>query len=408
MSPRRSLTRLILAMATVAAPLTVGAVAAQASGNMTYTPETPAVDTVANGPWTLSQGDPNSGAPYNDSLPTYTPGGTPTQSGGYPNLAVYPAAGSPVGTPYASGVAGTPGPVDAYCSSGGASPESGTQAAEPVGSTLPMSPYYFPFVTQTPGDPAAGPPDRLLRLPAQGHRGRSGRRHLHRRRKELDLPGQGARAEPGELLPDRRHQRQRSGSCLRDDRGDEDLPLYGEPARGRQPRRGPARPLREPAGRQPRGGTPRRRVGGHRPGHVCLWCRLARRHRRRRRPARGGHTGTDRPHRVERRCRGGRSGPVRRPQRHVPLGVGDHLHRCRRELPLGVHHRQQRWALGRRGRPARAGPRRCRGGSGHSAGPQHPGRDGWGLTGPQHVLSGPSPTPTCPGVSTWTAPPSTA
>ena len=156
MNLRRSLTRLILAMATVAAPLTVGAVAAQASGNMTYTPETPGVDTVANGPWTLSQGDPNSGAPYNDSLPTYTPGGTPTQSGGYPNLAVYPAAGSPVGTPYASGVAGTPGPVDAYCSSGGASPESGTQAAEPVGSTLPMSPYYFPFVTQTPGDPAQG------------------------------------------------------------------------------------------------------------------------------------------------------------------------------------------------------------------------------------------------------------
>jgi hypothetical protein len=156
MKLRRSLTRLALVMTTIAAPLTVGAVAAQASGNMTYTPETPGVDTVANGPWTLSQGDPSSGAPYNHSLPTYTPGGTPTQSGGYPNLAVYPAAGSPAGTPYASGVAGTPGPVDAYCSSGGASPESGTQAAEPSGSTLPMSPYYFPFVTQTPGDPAQG------------------------------------------------------------------------------------------------------------------------------------------------------------------------------------------------------------------------------------------------------------
>jgi hypothetical protein len=156
MNLRKSMTLLALSMATMAVPLTVGAVTAQASGNMTYTPEAPVLDTVANGPWTLSQGDPNVGAPYSDSLPTYTPGGTPTQSGGYPNLAIYPAAGSPVGTPYASGVAGTPGPVDAYCTSGGAAPESGTQAAEPTGINLPMSPYYFPFVTQTPGDPTQG------------------------------------------------------------------------------------------------------------------------------------------------------------------------------------------------------------------------------------------------------------
>jgi hypothetical protein len=51
---------------------------------------------------------------------------------------------------------GTPGPVDAYCTSGGAAPETGTQAAEPANTLLPMSPYYFPFVTQTPGDSTQG------------------------------------------------------------------------------------------------------------------------------------------------------------------------------------------------------------------------------------------------------------
>ena len=126
------------------------------SGNTTYTPGTPVLDTVQNGPWTLSQGDPAAGAPYGESTPTFTPGGTPDQSGGFPNLAVYPDADSPTGTPYASGVAGTPGPVSAYCTGGGGAPESGTQAAEPVDAVLPMSPYYFPFVTQTPGDSAAG------------------------------------------------------------------------------------------------------------------------------------------------------------------------------------------------------------------------------------------------------------
>ncbi len=129
---------------------------AKAGSNTTYTPGTPVLDTVQNGPWTLSQGDAGFGAPYSESLPTYTPGGTPTQTGGFPNLAVYPNANAPTGTPYASGVAGTPGPVDAYCTSGGAAPESETQASEPSDTALPMSPYYFPFVTQTPGDITQG------------------------------------------------------------------------------------------------------------------------------------------------------------------------------------------------------------------------------------------------------------
>jgi 3D (Asp-Asp-Asp) domain-containing protein len=150
---------LAAAAALVAVPLVqVGsvAVAGASGGNTTYTAGVPSLDTITNGPWTLSQGDSTVGAPYSESLPTYTPGGTPTQAGGYPNLAVYPATGAPPGPPYATGMAGTPGPVDAYCTGGGAAPETGTQAAEPANTALPMSPYYFPFIEQTPGDPTQG------------------------------------------------------------------------------------------------------------------------------------------------------------------------------------------------------------------------------------------------------------
>jgi hypothetical protein len=154
---RKSVTGLA-ALAVVATSLVqfVGTQVAHASGNTTYTPGTVNLATVENGPWTLSQGDPAFGAPYNESVPTYTPGGTPTQTGGYPNLAVYPASTAPPGPPYSTGEAGTPGPVDAYCTSGGALPETGTQAAEPANTALPMSPYYFPYVMQTPGSSAQG------------------------------------------------------------------------------------------------------------------------------------------------------------------------------------------------------------------------------------------------------------
>ncbi len=150
--------RLAAAASVVTASLVgvVGIGVAGASGNTTYTEGSPVLDTVQNGPWTLSQGDSTVGAPYDDSLPTFTPGGSPTQSGGDPNLAVYPNANTPTGTPYDSGVVGTPGPVDGYCTSGGSAPETGTQAQEPAGTSLPMSPYYFPFVTQTPGDSTPG------------------------------------------------------------------------------------------------------------------------------------------------------------------------------------------------------------------------------------------------------------
>jgi hypothetical protein len=158
MNRRRPIWTFAVAVTLVATPLVQIATTelAHASGNTTYTPGTVSLDTVENGPWTLSQGDPNDGAPYADSLPTYTPGAADTQPGGLPNLAVYPQSSAPPGPPYATGMVGTPGVLPAYCTSGGAFPETGTQAAEPANTPLPMSPYYFPFVEQTPGDPTQG------------------------------------------------------------------------------------------------------------------------------------------------------------------------------------------------------------------------------------------------------------
>ncbi|MEY9941203.1 hypothetical protein [Streptacidiphilus sp. MAP5-3] len=118
-----------------------------------YSVGTPVVDTVQGGPWTLAQGDLTAGQSYGSSLPVYAAGGTGTVTVGgvtYPNLAVDPAAGS--GTvPAQSGVTGTPGPLPGYCSSGGATPETGTVVRQPKGTTLPMQPYYFPFVTSSNG-----------------------------------------------------------------------------------------------------------------------------------------------------------------------------------------------------------------------------------------------------------------
>jgi hypothetical protein len=144
--------RLAAAVAVVSAPLAlfVGNQVALAGGDL-YTPATPVLDGVQGGPWTLSQGDSTAaGYPYpsSDLLPGYTP----LSETAPPNLAVYPAAStssSPY-SPYVSGVAGAPGPLPAYCTSSGAFPETGTLNAEPTG-VEPMSPYYFPFVMQTPG-----------------------------------------------------------------------------------------------------------------------------------------------------------------------------------------------------------------------------------------------------------------
>jgi Bacterial Ig-like domain (group 3)/Putative Ig domain len=128
------------------------AIAAAAPGALaatTYTSEPPTLDSVSGGPWNTSQGDPSAGETYasSDLLPLFRFGGAETTLGGFdePNIAVYPGAGS---VPYPSGVAGTPGPLDGYCSSLGANPETGAPVSQPVNSTLPMSPYYFPDVVR--------------------------------------------------------------------------------------------------------------------------------------------------------------------------------------------------------------------------------------------------------------------
>ena len=50
--------------------------------------------------------------------------------------------------PTPSGVAGTPGPLDGYCTSLGANPETGSPVSQPAGTTLPFAPYYFPDVVR--------------------------------------------------------------------------------------------------------------------------------------------------------------------------------------------------------------------------------------------------------------------
>ncbi len=132
--------------------------APQASASTTYAPGAPVVDSVSGGPWNTSQGEETEHARYpeSDLFPTYTPtnvAGSFTLLGGLeePNLAVYPSATAPeketITEPYPSGVAGTPGPLDGYCSGLGANPEKGSPVAQPAGS-LPFSPYYFPDVVR--------------------------------------------------------------------------------------------------------------------------------------------------------------------------------------------------------------------------------------------------------------------
>lgn len=131
--------------------------AAASEALTTYSPQAPTVDTVSGGPWNTSQGDPSAGEAYplSDLLPTFTPGGPETTLGGVsePNVAVYPGTG---GVPYPSGVAGTPGPLDGYCSSLGANPETGTPVSQPAGTSLPFSPYYFPDVVRNPDGSLTG------------------------------------------------------------------------------------------------------------------------------------------------------------------------------------------------------------------------------------------------------------
>jgi hypothetical protein len=136
------------------------ALTSAASAASTYTAETPVVDTISGGPWNTSQGDPSAGEQYplSDLLPTFTPGGSETTIGGVdePNLAVYPSEQEPTVPPYPSGVAGTPGPLDGYCSSLGANPETGSPVSQPAGAPLPFAPYYFPDVVRNPDGSLTG------------------------------------------------------------------------------------------------------------------------------------------------------------------------------------------------------------------------------------------------------------
>jgi hypothetical protein len=163
----RSVCTMFAAMA-VAIVSALGATASLASTGPVYSAGTPVLDRVSGttespAPWTLSQGDPSQ-SPYSPSVPTFSFGGSPqvTFSGlTTPNLSVYPGSaeedtpGSATNpAPYLTGFAGTPGPLAGYCASGGPNPETGAVERQPIGSVLPMSPYYFPFVMRNPDDPS--------------------------------------------------------------------------------------------------------------------------------------------------------------------------------------------------------------------------------------------------------------
>ena len=141
------------ALAACAATVTLLGLPSLAAAATTYSPGTPAVDGVLNGPWNNSQGDPANGSSYLSAggtlFPTYTPGGATTSVGGVtePNLAVYPGA-STTNPPYPSGYVGTPGPVDGYCDSTNGAPGAGSMNNEPTNTKLPMAPYYFPDIVR--------------------------------------------------------------------------------------------------------------------------------------------------------------------------------------------------------------------------------------------------------------------
>jgi hypothetical protein len=146
---RSSVISILLGSVAVAGMLAASPAVSGALGATTYTAGPAVVDGVSGGPWNTSQGNPSAGSPYqsSDLFPTYTPGGSTTTVGSVtePNLAVYPGASSP---PFASGVAGTPGPLSGYC---GSTPETGNETGTPVGQsagTLPFAPYYFPDVVR--------------------------------------------------------------------------------------------------------------------------------------------------------------------------------------------------------------------------------------------------------------------
>jgi hypothetical protein len=122
-----------------------------------YTASTPQLATITDGtfdaPWNEYQGDPADPLYASQSpgtvLPTYTPGGT--TAAGSPNLAVFPGAssGTDGSSPYPAGVVGTPGTLDGYCGTGdNTTASAGTPQRQPVGTTLPLAPAYFPHIVR--------------------------------------------------------------------------------------------------------------------------------------------------------------------------------------------------------------------------------------------------------------------
>lgn len=96
------------------------------SDPVAYQPGVPGLATITNG---------YSAAPWNL-----------TQAG-----AVYPAAGSGTDgvSPYPSGTVGAPGPLAGYCGPGGnAQAATASPARMPSGTTLPLSPAYFPHIVR--------------------------------------------------------------------------------------------------------------------------------------------------------------------------------------------------------------------------------------------------------------------
>ena len=159
---------LLAGVASTPIALVLGSSPAGAATTTSYTAATPTLDSISNpgsctttggstcAPWNEYQGDTSASSypsnPANTNLtspnlfPSYIPGG-PTTTGGYPNASVVPAASG--NTPYPSGVVGTPGPLDDYCGSGSNTTESaGAVSRQPVGSTLPLGPAYFPHVVR--------------------------------------------------------------------------------------------------------------------------------------------------------------------------------------------------------------------------------------------------------------------
>ena len=93
--------------------------------------------------------------PHSDLLPDLHAGGAETILGGVsePNVAVYPRHRR---SALPERRRGTPGPLDGYCSSLGANPETGTPVPQPAGTSLPFSPYYFPDVVRNPDGSLTG------------------------------------------------------------------------------------------------------------------------------------------------------------------------------------------------------------------------------------------------------------